>query len=445
MSEQNQEGSQSGGSLGVIFLTVFIDLIGFSIIFPLFPAMLDYYLPREGDAGLLAQLVGWLRHLSPSGSFFHVTVLFGGILGGLYSLLQFVMSPIWGRLSDRYGRRRILLITTTGTFAGYLLWIFSGQFILLLASRIIGGIMAGNIAVATAAVADVTTRENRSKGMGLIGMAFGLGFIIGPAIGGLSTLWNPVWTMPGTAKYGLNPFSLPAICAAALALANVIWVYRAFSETFSSVPTDTSKPSGYRRSWFSFIGLKNPNIRKATRTYLMFIFTFSAMEFTLTFLAAERLLYNPREMIGVFLFVGFILAFTQGFFVRRYARKFGEVNLVLAGLLCVFLGLLTLGQASQPFLFYSGLGFLGIGIGLSSPSLTALVSLYAPSEKQGAEMGAFRSAGSLGRALGPLAGAVTYWSLGSYTAYNAASGLVIVAFLLAIGLPQPSVSEETSA
>ena len=173
--------------LGVILLTIFLDLVGFSIIFPLFPSILGHYLPREGDGGILAAFVSLMSTLpvvEGSHQLFLTHVLFGGILGSLYSILQFTSAPIWGRMSDHLGRRRIMLWTVAGTTFGYLIWLFSGSFLLLVLSRVISGISGGNLSVATAAVADVTGKESRSNGMALIGVAFGLGFIVGPVIGG---------------------------------------------------------------------------------------------------------------------------------------------------------------------------------------------------------------------------------------------------------------------
>jgi MFS family permease len=430
----------------VIFLTVFLDLVGFSVIFPLFPAMLEWYLPREGENSLIGHLVAAIERATPgSADSFLTAVLFGGILGSLYSLLQFVASPIWGRLSDRFGRRQILLFTVGGTFLSYILWIFSAPFALLVVARIIGGLMAGNIAVATAAVADVTTRETRTKGMGLIGMAFGLGFIVGPAIGGLSSVWNPLETHPALSTWGLHPFSIPAAAAALLALGNWIWVWRRFPETRAAAepsPTkEAAEPTG-RRGWFTFVGLPNPAVRLAVRAYFVFLFAFSAMEFTLTFLAVERLHYNPREMTLVFLFVGFILAFTQGYFVRKYGQRCGEVNLVLGGCLAGLLGLCCLGAASSAPLFYAGLALMGVGIGLGSPALSSLVSLYAPADQQGAYLGAFRSAGALARAVGPAAGAAAFWWLGSRDAYFIGAAVVLVSFFVSLFLPRVATDSE---
>ena len=429
-------------SLGQIFLVVFIDLVGFSIIFPLFPAMLEWYLAQEGEASLIGQLVALLDALTPGDepNRFLTTVLFGGILGSLYSLLQFVFSPIWGRLSDRYGRRRILIFTVGGTAFSYLLWIFSGSFWLLLFARALGGAMAGNIAVATAAVADVTKPEERSRGMALVGFAFGMGFIVGPAIGGTASLLDLHALIPSAESWGLHPFSLPALLASGLALFNWIWIARSFKETREgSVSGVTSE-----RRRFAFFGLKVAGIRHAINVYLVLLIAFAAMEFTLTFLAVERLAYSPRELTLVFVFVGLVLAFTQGWFVRRYARRIGETRCILLGLILASLGLVMLSVAAGTGLFYTGLALLGMGIGITSPTLTALVSLYSDAESQGANLGAFRSAGALARAIGPFLGAIIFWSLGSFAAYLAGAVAIALACLLALRLPEPDRGAETA-
>jgi MFS family permease len=196
-------------ALGIVWLTVFIDLVGFSIIFPIFPAMLEWYLPREASGSMLHSLIELFENLTRGhNQEFLVAVLFGGFLGSLYSFLQFFASPFWGRLSDRVGRRRILLLTTTGTALSYLLWIYSGSFWVLVVSRLLGGIMSGNLAVATAAVADITDSRNRSRGMALIGVAFGLGFILGPALGGLGTFVDLGVNPASTATFSLTPVLL---------------------------------------------------------------------------------------------------------------------------------------------------------------------------------------------------------------------------------------------
>ena len=146
-------------TLGLIFLTVFMDIVGFSIIIPLFPHLLDHYIRTEGAAGTLIGSMNAAAEWMGGDTVFKKTVLFGGLLSTLYSLLQFVFSPIWGALSDRLGRRRILTITLAGNALSYLLWIFAAQFWLVVVTRLISGMMAGNIAVASAAAADVTDEK----------------------------------------------------------------------------------------------------------------------------------------------------------------------------------------------------------------------------------------------------------------------------------------------
>ncbi|MCD8483165.1 MAG: MFS transporter [Verrucomicrobia bacterium] len=427
--------------LGALFLTIFIDLVGFSIIFPLFPAMLQYYLGQQGENSLIGNLHQWLVSITPEGSqqTFLVAVLFGGLLGTLFSLLQFITAPLWGAWSDRVGRRKVLRITIAGTAISYLVWGLSQSFEALILARILGGIMAGNLAVATAAVSDVTSAADRSKGMALVGIAFGLGFILGPAIGGYGYLLQAQLLESGATwlAWAPHPFVLPALAAFVLSLLNFAWVSRVFKDSLNQPANDATH--SHKRSWFGFFGLQNPAVAHASRVYFIFIFAFAGMEFTLTFLAFERLFYEPQDMVRMFLFIGFILAFTQGFIVRRYAHSIGEIPLCISGLLCGLLGLVLLAAAYNPTLFYIGLALMGIGIGLSSPTLTALVSLYCGPREQGAYLGAFRSAGALGRAFGPLTAAVCFWQFGSDITYLAGAGILIIAALLAIFLPKPFI------
>lgn len=422
-------------SIGIVWLTIFIDLVGFSIIFPIFPAMLEWYLPREGDDSALGALIRLFESFtSGENQAFLVAVLFGGFLGSLYSFLQFFSSPFWGRLSDRHGRRHILLITTIGTALSYLLWAVSGSFWLLVGSRLLGGLMAGNISVATAAVADLTDTRNRARGMALIGVAFGLGFIIGPAIGGLGSLVDLGVARETGAAVALTPFSFPALVAAGLALLNVLWVWRAFPETLPAEVRHEPRPA---RVSLIRLGSANPDVRVALKVYFLFIFAFAGMEFTLTFLALERLLYEPRQMPLIFVTVGLALALTQGGLVRRYGHRVGERNLATAGLLASALSLVCLSVSRDAGLFYVGLVLLGVGTGCASPSLSALVSLYAPADQQGTELGAYRSIGALGRALGPLCGAGMFWALGSGPAYLASALIIFLAALASLFLPKP--------
>ncbi len=433
--------------LGIVFLILFIDLMGFSIIFPLFPAMLEHYLAGGADAtGLLGILVrtleAWIDSVpGRQSSLFFVTVLFGGILGSLYSLLQFLSAPFWGRLSDHWGRRRVLLITLAGTTASYLLWIFAGDFWILLLSRVLAGLMAGNISVATATVGDITSKEERSKGMAIVGIAFGLGFLLGPALGGISSLVDLSSYWPAGAALGLNPFSAPAMVAFLLALINVLWAWKAFPETLTK--ENRLQRNEPRKSPLGAL-FTEPDwrIRLGSLVYLIFILAFSGMEFTLTFVATERFNYTPLNNGLMFLYIGFWLIFTQGVFVRRFAPKYGERKLTLAGCLSGLVAFACISLFPGIVSFYIGLFFLSVGVGLTSPSVSALVSLYAGPRGQGGSLGIFRSAGALGRAFGPILAALIYFLAGSRISYLAGALLMLIPFALALRLPQPDKTDD---
>ena len=223
---------ETKSTLKMVFATLFLDLVGFSIIFPLFPALAKYYLEVDGDNPFLRLIFdGISRWAFAGGGGISNVVLFGSALGALYSLLQFVAAPLWGTLSDKIGRRPVLITSLVGLSLSYALWFFSGSFTLLIFARFVGGIMAGNISTATAVVGDVTERQNRSKGMAIIGVAFALGFILGPALGGIASLIDLSTLFPEWRSWGVNPFSLPALLAFVLSAVNLAWVIRCFPET----------------------------------------------------------------------------------------------------------------------------------------------------------------------------------------------------------------------
>ncbi|RME67324.1 MAG: MFS transporter [Verrucomicrobia bacterium] len=432
-------------SLGVIFLTLYLDLVGFSIIFPLFPEMLDYYLGREGHGGLLgAVLAGLDRFAAWTGGGEHFTpVLFGGFLGSLYSLLQFVCAPIWGGLSDKHGRRKVLLVTVGGTALSYALWVFSGSFLFLVLARLFGGAMAGNISVATAAVADVTSRDDRAKGMGMVGAAFGLGFVTGPAIGGFTAHFNLLDWQPGLAAWGINPFSVPALVAFALAVVNLAWVAARFGESLP--PERRAREHPVRaRDPLKLLRLRfEPAVRRTLQAHFVFIFAFSGLEFSLSFLAVERFDFSLRQITMMMVYIGLVLIVTQGGIVRRAAPRIGEKRLAIGGLVILMGGFWTLSQAGTVGALYAGLTLTALGAGCTTPALSALVSLYAPPERQGAALGAFRALGSLGRALGPIVAASVFWLYGSDTSYAAGGLLLVVPIFAATRLPPVPRHAET--
>jgi len=425
--------------MGVLFLTVFVDLVGFSIIFPLFPEMLDHYVERDGTESLIGSLAAWLgeftSHPDPDRQRLYTTALFGGILGSIYSALQFVFAPIWGRLSDRTGRRPILLISISGLALAYLVWVFAGSFELLLLSRVVAGIMGGNISVATAAVADITGEKDRAKGMGMIGAAFGLGFILGPAIGGMLSGID----LTDAGFPGLNRFSAPALAALGLSVWNLVWVKFRLPETLP--PERRASSTAHARSFNPLRLLSGHNLPEGVSgTNLVFFLyqtAFAGMEFTLVFLAKERLGYKPHQMMWIFIYVGLLIALVQGGVVRRLAPRLGERRLIRIGLAMLVPGLLIVGWAPSVFPFYGGLALLAIGSALVSPCLSALVSLYTPSDRQGEVLGVFRSVGALSRAIAPIIAGLVFWKFGSQWPYYGSALVMLAPLLLSARLPSP--------
>ncbi len=412
-------------TLKIVFLTLFLDLVGFSIIFPMFPALAEYYLDVDGNnyfLRLIFDSISGLLSQSEASSGFTPIVLFGGALGALYSILQFFAAPLWGGISDRIGRRPSLLISVAGLALSYLLWGFSGSFTLLILARFIGGIMGGNISIASAVVADVTDTKNRSKGMAYIGIAFALGFIIGPALGGVFSLINLIDIYPALESFGINPFSVPAFFAFVLSMINLWMIFKNLEETNPELNNrsvqkldDRVKRSVNPLTLFKPLPIKSVNYTNLG--YFFFISAFSGMEFTLTFLAVERLNYSPLDNGFMFIFIGLVLALVQGGFVRRRASDIGEKKVALIGMVATIPGLVLIGHATNSFTLYFGLFFLAIGSAMIIPCLTALVSILSPSNLQGQALGIFRSLGALGRVIGPLAASLIYWKYGSKVPY----------------------------
>lgn len=425
-------------SLGVIFLTLYIDLVGFSIIFPLAPDLIHHYLAQEGQSGIL----GWL--LQQTNTIAHlfsndpdIAVFFGGIISSLFSILQFVFAPFWGSVSDRRGRRGVLTLTVAGTALGYLLWVCSGSFWMFLVSRIVSGAFSGNLSVATAAVADVTTRQERSKAMGLVGAAFGLGLVTGPMIGAFTAHINLLAHHPGLARFGINPFSIPAAISMALCLLNLVWISARFRETLSAEARARAGEPRLRNPLRAIFGLENRAVRRTNIVSFVFSLAFVAMETSLTFLAADRFHYTARQNGMLLGFLGLCAIVTQGYIVRKLLHRIDEITVLGSGLLFSAVGLLAIGFAPAPWMLYVGLALLAIGSGLVNPASTGLISLYSEATEQGRVLGIFRSLQSLSRAITPmLAGAVS-GMLGYTKLFVAAAVLAVAAFGLGRTLPKP--------
>jgi len=438
-------------TLGLIFLTVFMDIVGFSIIIPLFPELLSHYIGVEGSNGTL---VGALRSaavwIGGDDKPLLLPVLFGGLLSSLYSGLQFIFSPIWGALSDRFGRRRILTITLAGNALSYVLWIFAGQFWVVVLTRLVSGMMAGNIAVASAAAADITDEKERTKGMAVVGIAIGLGFVFGPVIGGLA---SKVPYIPGQAdgSFALNPFSVPAAIAASMALLNFLLVVKFFPETLAldrRASADAKRPSV-----FDLATVRSSAVRRTSFANLVYQVAFTGMENTIVFLTALLFSYKAPDNIWLFLINGGCMIFAQGL-ARQLVKRLGQRKVVMLGMLIaavafVWVGLIPATLAAEgsgaKTSFYIGLGLISFATGLILPSVSALVSLYSDASEQGRNLGILRSAGSLARVIGPVTAALLYFHFGShFWVYLGGALLMLPAIWIVRGLPDPS-SEGTSA
>ena len=386
----------------IIFVTVFIDLIGFGMVIPILP----YY-----------------ANIEP----FNATPRDIGFLVAIYSLMQFVFSPILGRLSDRIGRRPILFISLLGSAVGYFVLGFANTLFLVFLGRIIGGITGGNIATAQAYIADVTSKQNRAKGMGLFGAAFGLGFILGPAIAGVLS------------KYGIH---VPFYFAAALSLANAIALYFILPESLKPGAPDIL-PERKSRILELIESLKDKAFREINLVYFLLVTAFSIMTYAFVLYTAYRFNYTPEQNGYLFAFVGFISILGQGFFFSRLVKKFGESSLIVVGCLLMVASLFAVplvGPQSGGLIgLLAGTAVLSFGNSLASPGLTSLASKTADEYSQGRTLGIMQSGSSLARAIGPIVGGLllnnTMNTLDDFTLYRTfwtASAIMFVAFLVAV-------------
>ncbi len=348
-------------ALGILFVIVFIDLLGFGMVIP----VMALYAERLGAP---ASQIGWL-------------------MTG-YSAMQFLFTPVWGRLSDRHGRRPLLLISIGMTAVGFLGYAVAPSFAWLLASRLFAGAATANIAIAQAYIADVTPPEGRARGMGIIGAAFGLGFVLGPAMGGLLSTIS---------------LSAPGYVAAALAAVNGV-------AAFFILPEPATHVRAERRAHFKALveELGRPGIRRLVLIYFLSVLAFSGMEATFALLAAHRYQLDQRAVSYVFAFLGVVMTIVQGGLIGPLTRRFGERALLVVGLLLQVVALVWLP-------FGGGLaGLLGacvplaLGQGLTSPALSSLLSRSARAEDQGGTLGIGQSAAALGRIGGPITATSVY-------------------------------------
>lgn len=386
--------------LGIVALTIFLDLLGFGIIIPLMP------------------------HFAET---FGATPLLYGLLAASYSLMQFLFVPIWGRLSDRLGRRPILLISIAGSAVSFALLGTARSLLQLFIARALSGLATSNLSVAQAYVADVTGPEERVRGMGMVGAAFGLGFVVGPFVGGelsRATLELPFGLV---VRAGTAPFFL----AAALSFLNWFLAFHLLPESLPRNGTVT------RRAGRIFDGrrlrreLGRPPIRGLLGVSLLTTVAFSMMEQTLILLGERRLQMDPTGAGRLLGFVGVLMVLVQGGLVGRLARRFGEERLLLAGAALIVPGLLLVAASHRWSLLLVAMVPLAVGSGLLHPSLNALLSRRTPPDEQGGILGLSQSLSSLARVIGPSTGGWLFQTAGVGSPYVVGAGIMVAAVVCA--------------
>jgi MFS transporter, DHA1 family, tetracycline resistance protein len=401
-TEKIQEARFFTTPLILIFLIVFIDLIGFGMVIPVLP--------------IYAQ----------TAPFFASPFEIGWVVS-IYSWMQFAFSPILGRLSDKYGRRPVLFVSLLGSAAGYVILGMANTLFLVFVGRIISGITGGNISAAQAYIADVTTKEDRGKGMALFGAAFGLGFVLGPAIGGI------------TSKYGVH---IPFFIAAGLSLVAAVAVYIVLPETRRlNTESELIEPVG--RIGKLLGSLREPKFGTVSLIYFLLVTAFSIMTYAFVLFTAFRFHYTAEQNGYLFALVGLTAVLGQGVLFGPLVKRFGETRLTVFG--CF---LMTASFAFIPFItptFMGVGGLIGVSVmlafanSLASPSLNTLASKISHEHQQGSALGILQSGASLARAIGPMIGGVLLNNAMNqmddatlFRTFIAAAAIMFVAFLIAI-------------
>jgi multidrug resistance protein len=352
--------------LGIVFTTVLIDLIGFGIVLPILPLWAEDFGASPVQIGLIT---------------------------ASYAVMQLIFAPVWGRLSDRHGRRPVILISLAGSVVASLLIGVAGTLLVLFLARVLQGIAGASYAAAQAYVADITTAKDRAKGMGMIGAAFGLGFILGPAIGALFS--------------GIDA-RLPFFVAAALAAANFAIAYRRLPESLRPDSRHAPVPR------LALVRRALSSADLAPLVWLSFVATFAfiGMESTFALFGERRFDYDTVQMGLLFVYIGVMAALSQGYLVGRVVERWGETRVMIGGLAGTSAGLLLVGLSHELWLLLVGLAALAIASGFVFATTTALISLAAGDRDQGAVLGLNAAVSGAGRIAGPIVATLLFQHAG---------------------------------
>ncbi|KAG8033983.1 hypothetical protein G9C98_008464 [Cotesia typhae] len=409
-------------TIQIVFFSLIIDLLAFTMILPLLPALLDYYKETD-DNGLYSWILGnvkGIQEILQAPDRFS-SVLFGGFLGSMYSFLQFLCMPIVGALSDVYGRKPMMILCLTGISLSYLLWAISNNFIIFVLARFVGGVSKGNISLSMAIITDVTTPKNRGKSMALVGIAFSIGFIIGPMIG---VIFTKISTSQG------YWYIYPAMFAFFLSLVDLIYVINSFEETLSVKRRAKSLARGISGAFiyinpvdlFLFNGVAGlapselKNLRTLGASYFLYLFIYSGLEFTLTFLTHHFFGFTSMQQGYMFLVIGITMALLQGSYVRRIPASKTKFYSEL-GLWLVIPAFIFIGVANSITTLYIGIIIFSVSTAFAVTCMMTIVSKIGPENQKGTITGIFRSLGALARSCGPIVASLAYWSIGSASTY----------------------------
>ncbi|XP_026488433.2 major facilitator superfamily domain-containing protein 10 isoform X2 [Vanessa tameamea] len=411
LKTKDEKNKSNGKVIGLIFVSLLLDLLAFTMILPLLPSLLDYYDKKEGNSNTIYT---WLLHaiqrfqkLTGAPDRFS-SVLFGGALGSMYSFLQFLTSPIVGSLSDAYGRKPMLLICLIGIAISHGLWSYASTFSLFVLARFIGGLSKANVSLSMAVVTDASNEKTRARGMALVGLAFSIGFIVGPLAGA----WFAKNTDLSSGLWGERP----ALYALSLSLANVALVTFFIPETLSKdkrtpLSLSLSKAIDFISPWhlLRFTAVKNLTahqnkvLSRLGLIYFIYLFIYSGLEFTITFLTHHTFGYTAMQQGKMFLVIAFAA-------VQRPP---------------IFSPLVWL---------WAGLVLFAVSTAFAVSCMTALATTQAAGAGRGAALGALRSLGALARAAGPLLASAVYWCSGAATTYTIGSIVLILPAVMLVKL-----------
>ncbi|GIY06489.1 major facilitator superfamily domain-containing protein 10 [Caerostris darwini] len=439
-SSKKETEDKLSSSMYIIFLILIIDLLGFTVILPLMPTIFEYYDANEEDHFYhwMESKIQYFQTLFGSPDEFN-KVLFGGFLGSVFSALQFLVAPIFGSLSDVYGRKTVMILSMIGIGVSHAVWCFADYFYLFVIARIVGGLSRANISLSTAIVTDLCSERKRSKGMALIGIAFAIGFIVGPIIGAIFA--------SRAVKFSHNFYVFPAVFALSMTIIDVLLLIFCFKETLPKEKRASSIGQGLSDacqfisplSLFSFKPVTNIKsgekwaLKKIGLTYFLFLFIYSGLEYSLSFLTHMRFNFTSMQQGKMYLFSGLIMIFVQGGYVRRIPPG-KEIKSAAVGAFLIIPAFILIGISNSVEILYIGLALYAYASATVVPCLTTIASKFGSTSQKGTVLGIFRSLGSLARAIGPLVSAVAYWSLTPTVSYCIGGLLLIVPLILILNL-----------